>query len=230
MKPLTHFPGILLTGVQSGLWYLRTVQEVAQNAKGVDYVFPLKIIQLPFQEINAILPYKMEEASEKLLPYFNEIKEINAQPFILANITLHEVFNYYSSEFLKQTQCISIQEIVVRKLPIFPKKIVILGTKYTMNSGYFESFIPKQHEVIPLNSSFQKKVDDLRISFYNKVDKNKAVEVYTDLTNTHPEIDLFIIACTELAVALECFENKTKFFNLPKVQCELLVKHYFNSF
>lgn len=226
MTDLDKFPGILLTGVQSGLWYLKTIQSIAQELKGIGYVFPLKIIQLPFQEINAILPHKMEEAAQQLLPYFEEMKKINAQPFILANSTLHETFNHYPPGFSKETQLLSIEEIVVKKLPVAPQKLAILGTAYTMNSGYIKSLIPKNHEIISLNKNHQKKVDDLRITFNHHLDADQAKNVFQELTDQYPEVDYFIISCTELAVALDFFENKTKFFNLSYLQCEGLVSRY----
>jgi len=226
MKNIHTLPGIILTGVQSGLWYLKTIHEIAQNLNGKTYVFPMKILQLPFEEINAILPYKLNEASKMLAPYFEEMKTIKAQPFILANITLHEVFNFYEPDFYKEIKLLSIDEILLRKLPVSPKKLAILGTTYTMNSGYFQSLIPKNHEVFSLDKKLQEKVDDLRLSFNYNTDCKQAHLVFNELLNTHPEVDLFIISCTELALALECFENKTRFFNLPQLQCEMLIaKH-----
>lgn len=229
MKALNKFPGIILTAFQSGIWYLKTIQKIAQESMGNEYVFPLKMIQLPFQEINEILPHKMEEAAQMLVPYLKDMKEIQAQPFLLANITLHETFNYYPKTFSKEIHFLSIEDVLIRKLPVTPKKLAILGTAYTMNSGYLKSLIPKNHQVILLNKDLQKKVDDLRITFYNELDKNQAEKTFSELTKQHPEVDFFIISCTELAVALDFFDNKTKFFNLPHLQCEGLVSHYLNN-
>lgn len=223
---MNSFPGILLTGVRSGQWYLQQLQQTARKLKGDEYILPLKILQTPFEEINVLLPHNIEKAAQKLLPYLMEMKQMKAQPFILANITLHETFNFYKENQAEQIPIISISDVLKAKLPKSAKKIVVLGTYYTMSSNYISSQMPEHIYLETIDKGLKEKVNKLRILFNTEVDASFANEVFNELLNTYPDVDCFVLGCTELSLALEYFNTKSPFFNLPKFQCDQLVETY----
>lgn len=206
-------PGVLLTGKKAGNWYIQTLDALKKYKPH----FEFNILQVDFDPINALLPYKMEEAAKLLEPYF-AVLESHQQPYILANITLHEAVQYFS---FTPKYFISIETILKHESPKSFLKAAIIGTKFTMNHSYIPSLLPDTKPV-PLSEDIQEGIETLRKAYYHSTNKKLAKQIFGNLNDL--DIDCFIIACTELTVALEDSEMNLTTINLPALQCQLLVQ------
>lgn len=207
-----HKPGILLTGKKAGDWYIQTLEGIKTERPSFDY----EALQVDFEPINALLPRNMEAAARRLEPYFAEM-ENRRQPYILANITLHEAVQYFS---LSPKYFISIEEILQKETKSIEGTVAILGTRYTMNHTYFSSLLPNT-TIITLAEHLQDAVDALRSSYYHVSNKVMAAAVFDSLKQL--KIDHYILACTELAVALEDSKLDLNAVHIPKMQCDYLI-------
>lgn len=208
-----HKPGILLTGKMSGDWYIQTLEGIKTQQPSFDY----EVLQVDFEPINALLSSKMEAAALLLEPYFAEM-ENRKQPYILANITLHEAVQYFS---FKPKHFISIEDILQNEIKSVVGTVAILGTIYTMNHSYFSSLLPNT-SIINLPKKIQDEVDDLRKEYYLASNKILAESVFNALNQFN--IDQYIIACTELAVALEDSKTALNTIHVPDLQCNYLLE------
>lgn len=101
---------------------------------------------------------------------------------------------------------------------------MILGTYFTMKSDYIPSLF-NDFDVIfisPNKNDFEA-IDQLRITYFNAPDSKKTSELFDQLKNNYPEVDCFVIACTEHALALDDYKDSLICFNLPELQCRELV-------
>lgn len=213
-----HNPGVLLTGKKAGNWYIQTLDALKKNKPHFDY----NILQVDFYPINALLPYKMEEAAKLLEPYF-AILESRHHPYILANITLHEAVQYFS---FTPKYFISIETILKHESIKSFLKTAILGTKFTMNHSYIPSLLPDT-KLVPLAEDIQEDIETLRKVYYHSTNKKLAIQIFSQLNDL--EIDCYIIACTELALALDDSEMNLTTINLPALQCQLFVQGVFKT-
>lgn len=206
-------PGIILAGKKAGNWYVETLNKLVESAHPS---FEYQTLQIDFDPINALLPDKMKEAARLLEPYFVEF-EMLAQPYILANITLHEAVQYFS---FSPEYFISIDQIFRNKLLPLNGKVTVLGTKYTMNHSYIKTILPGL-ELITLSEKIQNLVDSLRKLYNYSEDADLARELYAELDRL--DVAHLVIACTELSVAWNDISKDKRWIDLPELQCENLI-------
>ncbi|MGZ0016810.1 hypothetical protein [Yeosuana sp. AK3] len=206
-------PSVILTGKKAGDWYVQTLNGIVN----VHPTFEYDAIQVHFEPINAVLPDKMEAAAKLLEPYFREM-EYRQKPYILANITLHEAVKYFS---FSPRYFISIEKILKKEAKRIQGKFAILGTKYTMRHTYISSLLPKK-EIVSLPEKIQDNIDKLRQVYFNSSNIKMANEVIIELSQL--EIDDYILACTELTLALDDSVLELKTINLPELQCRYLLQ------
>jgi len=207
-------PAILLTGQAAGTWYTDTLQHLYPTRE-------FHIVQVDFDPINSLLPDKLKEAAPLLEPYFKALENIQ-QPYILANITLHEAVQYFS---FTPKYFISIVDILDKELSKRSDKVIILGTKYTMNHSFIPSLIPEQL-VDQLPADLEDEVDELRNVYNHEGDKERSKILFQKLEQDFPDYN-FMIACTELAMVLRDANPspRIKITHLPLLQCEFLVEN-----
>lgn len=208
-----HKPSVILTGKNAGDWYVQTLNAIVN----VHPTFEYDTIQVHFESINALLPVKMEAAAKLLEPYFREM-EYRQKPYILANITLHEAVKYIS---FSPKYFISIDKILKNEVINIQGKFAILGTKYTMNHNYISSLLTKK-EIVSLPERIQDNIDKLRQVYFNSSNIKMANEVIIELSQL--KINHYILACTELTLALDDSVLELKTINLPELQCRYLLQ------
>lgn len=206
-------PGIILAGENAGKWYINTMNRLVEQ---ISPSFEYHALQIDFDPINALLPYKMVEAARLLEPHFLKMEQY-LQPYILANITLHEAVQYFS---FSPDYFISLGRVLEAKEPPPTGKAAILGTKYTMNDSFIRSLF-HDLEFITLSEEVQEQVDSLRKIYMYSEDCKQANKIFEELIRL--EVDHLVIACTELSVAWNGIDKDKRWIDIPGLQCERLI-------
>jgi aspartate/glutamate racemase len=137
----------------------------------------------------------------------------------LANITLHEALSKFANPLPKSF--ITIEKIIAEQKLSVQLPYFILGTTYSMNSSYLKNIFQENGaQIQTLESTLIQAVDQLRIAYYQKPNPKMATEVFSRLADIE---GIFIIACTELAMAYEDSEVKPPVLHLPKLQLRSLI-------
>jgi aspartate/glutamate racemase len=208
--------GILITGEVAGKWYTQTAQRVA-----LQYGQPLAVLQkTDFASINPLLPEGREQAAAWLKEELIRAHHNQLSPLILANITLHEAYDLLGETY---PGFIHIKQLLADALPN-AARVMILGTLYTMRSGYVASLLSKHVLQIKASAAHEILVDELRTIYFSGTDANAAKTLWQMLHTNYPQVDFFVLACTELAVAVGAApsEEDMRFINLPLLQIEKL--------
>ena len=163
-------------------------------------------------------------------PYFQEMEMLGVDKYVLANITLHEAFDAISPHTVN-TRLLHIRDILHSIFDGVRRKILITGSLYTMNSAYLPSLFPLGSiEMVHASPRLQKQLDDLRKIYYlGRQDADRSGAVFSELTRSHPEVEAFVIACTEHALALREITDQSRFLNLPRLQITHLLKYLTDS-
>jgi aspartate/glutamate racemase len=211
--------GILITGEVAGKWYAQTAQRVAlQHAQSMPV-----LQKTDFSSINPLLPEGKTQAASWLKEELNRAHQNQLSPLILANITLHEAYDLLGETY---PGFIHIKQLLAEALPN-AARIMILGTLYTMRSSYVASLLPKHVLQIKASAAHEVLVDELRKIYFSGADANAAKTLWQTLRTTDPQVDFFVLACTELAVAANHFLPKAQIINLPELQISSLLGQKF---
>ena len=90
-----------------------------------------------------------------------------------------------------------------------------------MNHYFIPSLLPKE-ELISLPKNLQEQIENLRKMYFKSTDEALAKEVFSQLKDLN--IDTYIIACTELAVAYTETKLELPAINLAELQCWYMMK------
>lgn len=220
-----EYIGIIGTGARAATWYFQKYQELYQFKYGKNAVCPLKRMNIPFEPINRLLPSQMEKAGLLLIPYFLKMSNLKVSRFILANITLHEAIDLLKYNLIIPSNFISLKNVITKHWNPQIKKAMILGTYYTMQNYYlpslFNNFVVTF--ITPNEEDFSA-IDRLRTMYYTHSNPDTSEKVFDRLKKNYPEVDCFIIACTEHALALADYNGTLNVFNLPELQCADLIE------
>ena len=214
--------GIIGTGKNAAKWYLEKCREIYQLQHGSNVEPPVKLKSVPFEPINAILPDQMKEAGRLLVPYLREMDDFDVSRFILANITLHEAVELQNVSL--KTPFISLRTVIANHWDSDIKKVMIVGSYYTMQGNYLPSlFVDFDLDFIAPSEKDFTAIDQLRKKYYKSSKPKDSRTVFDQLKMNYPEVDSFIIACTEHALALADYQKPIRSFNLPELQCLELI-------
>jgi aspartate racemase len=216
--------GIIGTGKNAATWYLKKCQELYQKEYGNVAKCPVKLMRIPFEPINAILPDQMEEAGRLMLPHLHKMDELDVSQFILANITLHEAIDLQRQNIKLNTPFISLRNVIANHWDSNIKKAMIVGSYYTMQSEYLPSLFDDFHiQFIKPNKTDSNAIDRLRTTYFESPEPKAAKILFETLKRNYPEVDCFIISCTEHALALDDYQSSFNSFNLSELQCKELL-------
>ncbi|MDN6279754.1 MAG: hypothetical protein L0J45_02005 [Psychroflexus sp.] len=205
IKPLPH---LLLGGQQTAHWYY---DQVIQRAS----ILRLMLYQINFSPINATLPDQLDIAAKLLEKELDFLKCNQVSKWMIANVTLHEVLQHSKHPILSKF------DSIYTHIPpgLRDSQIMLIGTKHTMNSDFVkQQFDCYDVNIIHAKPTDQELIDSLRRQFYEIDDQNLAQHIFDHLLKTYPNVDYFVILCTEHAIAADLIDND-KLVNLPRIQC-----------
>jgi aspartate/glutamate racemase len=207
----------------------------------LNYLFELKMGQgnscpvllksINFKEINALLPNNASQIATLLKPSIQFLENQNIACAVLVNNTMHKSLDIALVEEKAKINYCHVGFLITEHLNKFSssKKILILGTAFTMKDNYLKSFVPENHNSIIPDTSTIKKVDALRILFNNTFDFEKAKVCYDYLKKSNPKDTIFIVACTELSIAFAPFNKDENWIDTLDLQAENAIQLLLNS-
>lgn len=115
------------------------------------------------------------------------------------------------------------------------KKVGLLGTKFTMESNFFQEvckknniqiFMPNEEE---RNYIHKKLMTEIELGNFLDETRTGLLDIIKRMINDN-SIDGIILGCTELPLILTKSEFGVPFFNTTKIHVESIVKYYINMF
>lgn len=202
--------GILGLGNRSTSYYLNSLNTLYNKQHGGYSTCPYLLLNTNFDTINPFLPHQFEKTIPVLTSYIEQLLELGAQKILILNITLHETLD----KIEKFDPDLFIHPFHLLQNELKQKKerpVVILGTKYTMNNPYFNSFIEiEKIEVNQLSSNDSMLVEIFRTAIYNSSETIELTNKFENLVSKLEEKHTIIVACTELSAYLNTSNKQLK--------------------
>lgn len=205
MKATETHINILGLGSRSTLFYLESLNNLYHNYLGDYNTFPCTVHNKNFNAINPFLPNHFEKLVPNLQTYLDDIEASSNGYLIIPNITLHEAYDRCQS-ILKILHPLQLTAGHIKTKSI--KKVTLLGSNYTMESEYISSFIKRLHvDIVIPNKQDREVIDTLRKAVYRKPPTDEHLDIYNNLIADYTKDSHVLIACTELSILNNNFQN-----------------------
>lgn len=191
--------GILGLGSYSTLYFIQRLNEVYNLQNGAYSTFPFIMLNVDFDKINPYLPNQFEVLKPKVEKELEQLLELGIANIVVPNITVHETIDQLDEKL--RSMIIHPLKLAEKKaLSLAKQNVLILGTRYTMESDYVGSFF-QQLEHIKLTESQLELIDSIRKKVYKTGDSTILRDELLDCVNELiDESVLVVISCTELSV------------------------------
>jgi len=212
--------GILGLGSKSTLYYIEELNRLYKKEHGGFSTFPFKLLNTNFDEINSLLPNYSEELDTAVTKYLYQLLELNIQAILIPNITIHEtVDKIIDREKMGATIIHPLIETNAILQDNNVKEVLLLGTYYTMNSTYINSYF-KKNNILVMKPSQQEMetIDRIRKEVYIGVNINGNTKLLKELTDRFTQDHHVVIACTELSMINS--ESNVRIHDMAKIQIE----------
>lgn len=214
--------GILGLGSFSTLHYVQKLNKAYQHRFGGFSTAPFVLLNVDFNTINPYLPNDFNSVIQNLEYPLKELNSLGITHLLVPNITLHESLDKITDELHFQ---------LIHPLPLLSEvlnsrkiqQVVVLGTKYTMNSSYFKSFLESHSiQIMKQNRDFEQQVDDIRRKAYEGID---CINEFKTIVDEIPKAYSIIVACTELSILVDKIENR-QIIDLANLQIKGTIELY----
>ena len=213
-------------GYRATSYFYEKINALYEQKTGNGNSCPILLVSLNFNEINALLPYEMEKVAELITPNLKYLDQQDISCAVLVNNTMHKALDIVLDKNKITKSYCHVGNLINQKLNEVEdgSNVLILGTAFTMQDEYLQSFVPKKHKLIAPSEEIIEQVDALRKVYFESVNEAKTKECYQLLTETYSENVIFIVACTELSMAFSTIKNKTNWLDTIDLQCEAALK------
>ncbi|MDD3626503.1 MAG: amino acid racemase [bacterium] len=212
---------------QSTIYYYRLINELYYKSRGEHPEIVIESISL--ERFSGLLSQRRyDEISELLINSLNRFSAYNISAALIASNTPHFILNRILDRI--KVPMISILDSVRSALQKDErKKVVLLGTAFTMNSEYYKDFlyksaievmVPSQEDIRIINTII---FEELALGIFRK----ESGEIITGIiTRLLPQgIDGVILGCTELPLLLGEEVNQIQLYNTSELHCRFLMNY-----
>lgn len=194
--------GLIGLGANSTLHYLSEFNRYYHQAHGGYSTCPLTLMQVDFNTINPHLPDQFTALIPRMEKVLRTYLEHPAKRLVVPNITLHETLDQMDKDMIDSVNLVHPVPLVVGALKKRAcKQVLVLGTRYSMQSNYLRGALQKEgFTVVEASTSQIEKADLLRKAVYESgVAADVLLAFQTLLKSVDPET-VCVIACTELSM------------------------------
>ncbi|MFT7350323.1 MAG: aspartate racemase [Flavobacterium sp.] len=219
MKAIGILGGI---GYKATSYFYERLNYLFELKMGLGNSCPILLQSINFKKINALLPNNANQIAASIKPSVQFLDNQNIACVVLVNNTMHKALDVVLSENKTQIPYCHVGVLITESLKKTPysKKVLILGTAFTMTDNYLKAFVPKVHNLVIPDMITIKKVDTLRQLFNHHVDFEQAKNCFDYLKKSNSTDTIFIIACTELSIAFANFEKNENWIDTLELQAE----------
>ncbi len=210
---------------QSTLTYYQRINERINEELHSSHSAKIMLYSFDFEEVELLQHRNDWEALEKLMAEKALILEqAQAQIIAIASNTMHQV-DYAINAVLTIPLIHIAQEVAAKISEDQCKKVLLLGTKFTMNNTMYSSYLMEHGvECVVPNQHDQDLIHNI---IYNElIVKSPSVqskETIKGIIKNHPEVDGVILGCTELPL-LNIEVEHMRVYDTTEIHCEAIVR------
>ena len=213
------------TSWPSTIEYYTKLNQLISQKLGGHHSCPMILYNIDYHEIKSRYADGWAEIPGLLKTEIDNILKLNPDGVIICNNTLHKAFDMIKNEM--QIPVPVFHVIDLTKTYILEnnwKRVLLLGTKFTMEDDFFKQPLIDagiQIEIPDLQERIE--IQAIQSELAKGIITKEYEEYFQKLTDKYADFDAFILACTELPLAFEKVNSQPVLINTITLQCEKAV-------
>ncbi len=214
------------TSWPSTIIYYRRLNELVLEKLGPYHSCPMILSSIDYHEIKSIYQSGWDKIPEILEREINRLLSYEPDAIMLCNNTLHRALDWIEDELdlsvplfhiIRLTRDYLLQQSL--------RKVLFLGTRFTMEDKYFKQpLIDAGIEIIIPNAQQRDEVQIIQTKLSKGIYEPEFEDYFQQLVDQYPEAQAVILACTELPLAFEKVETEMKVVSTIELQCQAAIE------
>lgn len=208
--------------------YYTYLNKKISNALGGHHSAKIIMYSIDYHDIKALYPDGWDEIPDALGEELKRLDNMGPDLILICNNTLHKAYDILveKQEIALDGQLIHIVvESAKAALDSQAKKVLLLGTKFTMEDGFFEARL----KFFGLDVETPNEKDRLEIQeMQSAISAGKMEEVFKarfyDILSRYDDSDAVILGCTELPLVIDQSMTDMTVINPIYAQCDAAIK------
>ncbi len=214
---------------ESTLTYYKLMNKEVKEVLGGSHSAKILMYSFDYFELEKLLnENKFDEISKLLVSKAKLLKDAGADLLVIGANTMH-IFANDIKEQVGINIVHMIEETCLQAKKTKSKKVLLLGTKYTMEHNMYPDFFKKQGiEVVIPNEDEKEYIhqaiyNELILGILSQTTKQK----FIDIINAHIQrgVDSVILGCTEIPLLIQQEDLSIRVFNTTFIHAKAAVKH-----
>lgn len=210
------------TAYPSTALYYTLLNKMANEKWGGHHSCPIILYSIDYHNIKSKYANQWDEIPHLLKLEIENLLKLQPDCYLIANNTLHKAYDEIKHELLTNIPLSHSIELTKKHiLDNEMKKVLLLGTPFTMEDDYFKSPLQKVGiEVIIPNKDQINKIGDFQavLAKGNITDEMKIF--FAKLVQDYAHVDGIILGCTELPIVFNSLDVNTPIIDTMVLQCE----------
>jgi aspartate racemase len=187
------------------------------------------LYSIDYDAIRSLYDGKRDQIAEKLEQEINFLLAKKPDCLVLCNNFLHKYLDMFSAKLdpsvpIFHAGLLSVEEAVRQKC----KKILLLGTAFTMEDGFFAKYFQDRGIEVVIPSLRDRQTIQ---SIQSQLAQGEKGEDYRDIFATmlakYDDVDAIVLACTELPLAIDDRNAKKPLIDPIRCQCKAAAEYAF---
>ncbi len=210
------------TSFPSTILYYSKLNNLYHRKFGGFHSCPLILYNIDYHEIKSRYHHGWSEIPVLLKAEFLKLMEARPDGIILCNNTLHKALDTFVHELPDNLRIFHIIELTKAYiLQNHWKKILLLGTKFTMEDSFFKGpLIEAGVNVIIPDEQEREEIQSIQNRLADGFPEKEHIIYFQSLTEKYAYCDGIILGCTELPIVYEHVKSGPELINTIDLQCE----------
>ena len=213
------------TSYPSTILYYQRLNELVNQEKGANHSCPLILYNIDYEPIKSRYKEGWDEIPDILKKEIQTLLDMNPDSLMICNNTLHKAFDKIKNELKLNIPVFHCIELTIEELAKTQevKKVVLLGTRFTMEDGYFKEPLQKAgYEVLIPNEAERIQIQEIQTQLARGILEKDFIDYFQKLMESYVICDKIILACTELPLVFNHIKTD-KIINTLELQCRKAV-------
>jgi len=207
------------TSPESTLYYYRNFIEISRELFPRNFYPEMVIFNINFKKFKDLETWELKE--KYLLESIRALEDAGAQVIGIAANTPHMVFD--SLKIKARAKMVSIIDAVAQEAKKRDyKKLLLMGTKTTMTSGFYVEKLKKHGLMVKIPEDYIDVIDRI---IFDELSQGilKSKGILKEIAEKY-DVDAIILGCTELPLALKEGDTKAPLLDTAKIHMRRLIE------
>lgn len=214
------------TSWPSTIEYYTALNQRIHRELGGHHSCPMILYNIDYHEIKSKYPNGWAEITALLQTEIEQILKLNPDGLIICNNTLHKAFDLLKDRI--QIPIPVFHTIDLTKTFILEnrfQRVLLLGTKFTMEDDYFKKPLIEAGIQIEIPGEEDRTaIQEIQTQLAQGIMRAEFVTYFQNLADKFADFDAFILGCTELPLVFHKVNAKPVMINTIELQCKKAVE------